>query len=98
MKDRKDPHAVSSNEILKEEFVGKGNSLLITDILLSSAGWVGLNIPVNQEVDCKIWTPETKGIFIRQPSLIPYGGNLHGGRIGGTLAYRTKLPFVKPKK
>lgn len=68
----------------------------ITDVLLSSAGWVGLNIPKNEEVEFKMWTPQAKGIFIRQPSLIPYGDNLRGERIKGTLAYRTKLPFVKP--
>lgn len=67
------------------------------DVLLSSAGWVGLNIPINVETDFRIWTPEARGIFIRQPSLIPYGGNLRGDRIRGTLAYRTELPFVKPR-
>lgn len=72
-------------------------SLYVTDILLSSAGWVGVNIPPNEEGEFRIWTPEAKGIFIRRPSLIPYGGNLHGDRIRGTLAYKTALPYVKPK-
>lgn len=67
-----------------------------TDVVLSSAGWVGLIIPKSKEADFKIWTPEARGIYVRQPSLIPYGGNLRGHRIQGTLAYKTKLPFVKP--
>lgn len=58
---------------------------------------MGLNIPQNEETEFKVWTPDAKGIFIRKPSLIPYGGNLKGDRIRGSLAYRTKLPFVKPK-
>jgi len=66
------------------------------DVLLSSAGWVGLNIPKYKEAEFRIWTPQAKGIFIRKPSLIPYGDNLRGDRMRGTIAYRTKLPFVKP--
>ncbi|KAG4075871.1 hypothetical protein HA402_003697 [Bradysia odoriphaga] len=77
-------------------FRGEGTKVSACDVLLSSAGWVGLIIPENEEADFKIWTPEARGIFVRRPSLIPFGGNLHGGRIRGTLAYRTRLPFVKP--
>jgi len=59
---------------------------------------VGLNITEDEEAEFRIWTPQAKGIFIRKPALITHGDNLRGDRIRGTLAYRTKLPFVKPTK
>jgi len=67
---------------------------IILDILLSSIGWIGVNIPENQECRFKAWTPEKRGIYVRKPSLIQCGVQLKGARIRGSLAYRMGKSFI----
>lgn len=68
---------------------------MISDILLSSSGWVGITCDDKKEAHFRAWTPEARGIFVRDPSLIPYGVKLKGPRIRGSLAYIRNKAFVK---
>ncbi|XP_053682391.1 nitric oxide-associated protein 1 [Sabethes cyaneus] len=74
---------------------GAGKHVSVADILLSSAGWVSINLPVDVEASFRAWTPERRGIYVRQPALLPNGMNLRGKRIRGSLAYRLGKTFVK---
>ncbi|XP_055522740.1 nitric oxide-associated protein 1 [Wyeomyia smithii] len=74
---------------------GVGKHLSVADILLSSAGWVSINLPVDVEGIFRAWTPERRGIYVRQPALLPHGMVLKGKRIRGTLAYALGDAFVK---
>lgn len=69
------------------------NFILFSDIILSSVGWVSVNLPRNEEAEFHAWTPECRGISIRQPSLLPYAGTLYRGpRVHDTPAYSSKIP------
>ncbi|XP_052900421.1 nitric oxide-associated protein 1 [Anopheles moucheti] len=68
----------------------------VVDILLSSAGWVGVNLPKHDEAIFRAWTPSKRGIYVRQPALLPNGLALRGKRIRGSLAYRLGEVF-KPR-
>lgn len=68
----------------------------ICDILLSSSGWVGVNLPKHSEAIFRAWTPDKRGIYVRQPALLPNGLALRGKRIRGSLAYRLGQTF-KPR-
>ncbi|XP_050077001.1 nitric oxide-associated protein 1 [Anopheles maculipalpis] len=60
----------------------------VCDVLLSSAGWIGVNLPKHSEATFRAWTPNRRGIYVRQPALLPNGLALRGKRIRGSLAYR----------
>ncbi|XP_031632893.1 nitric oxide-associated protein 1 [Contarinia nasturtii] len=63
------------------------------DIILSSAGWVSVNIPPSQMANFHAWTPEGRGIFVRKPALLPYAAELYRGkRMRFTPAYTQKEP------
>lgn len=64
------------------------------DIILSSSGWIGLNIPINIECTFRAWTPYARGIYLRTSSIVPYAHRLIGKRIRNSLAYNTSKPFV----
>ena len=66
---------------------GKEKHLTVCDILLSSAGWIGINLPRDTTGTFKAWTPEKRGIYVRNPPLLPYGMTLRGKRIRRSLAY-----------
>ncbi|XP_055852770.1 nitric oxide-associated protein 1 [Episyrphus balteatus] len=74
---------------------GESEDAATCDILLSSAGWIGIRIPVDRYCILKVWTPERRGIFIRNPSLVPYGDRLLGKRVRDSIAYRIGKPFFK---
>lgn len=67
------------------------------DIILSSTGWVGLNIPINTQCTFRAWTPHARGIYLRTPSIVPYAHRLIGKRIRNSLAYNISKPFVFKK-
>ncbi|XP_075166768.1 nitric oxide-associated protein 1 [Haematobia irritans] len=67
------------------------------DITLSSVGWIGLRIPVDIECLFRAWTPGARGIYCRNPSLIPYAERLIGKKIRNSLAYNTSKPFIFKK-
>ncbi|XP_041786446.1 nitric oxide-associated protein 1-like isoform X1 [Anopheles merus] len=70
--------------------------LTVCDILLSSAGWIGVNLPKNSEAIFHAWTPKKRGVYIRQPAILPNGLALRGKRIRRSLTYRTGTIF-KPR-
>ncbi|XP_053678609.1 nitric oxide-associated protein 1 [Anopheles nili] len=65
----------------------------VCDILVSSAGWFGINLPKHSEAVFRAWTPNKRGLHVRQPPLLPNGMALRGKRIRGSLAYRTGVAF-----
>ncbi|XP_017866469.1 PREDICTED: nitric oxide-associated protein 1 [Drosophila arizonae] len=67
------------------------------DIVLSSAGWLGLLMPENSECIMRVWTPQATGIYVRKPALIPLAERLVGKHIRHSLAYNTSKPFVFQK-
>ncbi|XP_074109711.1 nitric oxide-associated protein 1 isoform X2 [Cotesia typhae] len=60
----------------------------VADILLSSAGWISITPDYGQEVTLKAWTPEGRGIHLRQPALLAKSITLRGPRIKMNSAYR----------
>lgn len=64
------------------------------DITLSSAGWVGILQPDNTESVWRVWTPHAKGIYVRQPALVPLANRLVGKHIKYSAAYNSSKPFV----
>ncbi|VDO63316.1 unnamed protein product [Onchocerca flexuosa] len=61
------------------------------DVVLSSLGWVCVTSR-RGEVRLQAHTPEGRGLFLRQPALLPFCAQLRGSRIGGTAAYKVKRP------
>lgn len=91
------PKLESREEI---SLIGEEKFITVCDILLSSAGWIGINLPKDLSGTFRAWTPERRGIYVRQPSLLPYGLNLRGKRVRDSLAYRYGSVFShkKPNK
>ncbi|XP_055618225.1 nitric oxide-associated protein 1 [Toxorhynchites rutilus septentrionalis] len=73
---------------------GTDKHISVADIVLSSAGWIAIALPTGMEATFRAWTPEKRGIYVRQPSLLPHGMNLRGKRIRRSLAYRVGNAFV----
>ncbi|XP_050099466.1 nitric oxide-associated protein 1 [Anopheles aquasalis] len=67
-----------------------GKHIAAGDIVLSSAGWVAVHLPTQSEATFRAWTPDRRGVYTRQPSLLPHGLLLRGKRIRGSLSYRSK--------
>ena len=84
------PELEASEEIIVS---GKEKYITACDVVLSSAGWIGINLPKESQGHFIAWTPEKRGIFVREPSLLPSGMNLKGARIRHSLAYRLGVPF-----
>jgi nitric oxide-associated protein 1 len=76
---------------------GVEKHITVCDIILSSAGWVGINLPKGQTGTFKAWTPEQRGIYVRSPSLLPYGMTLRGNRVRRSLAYLIGDAFTNKK-
>lgn len=83
-------------EAAYEEIIVEGQEkhLTVCDILLSSAGWIGINLPKGFVGKFKAWTPEKRGIHVRNPSLLPHGMNLRGKRVRRSVAYRLGKAFT----
>ncbi len=64
-------------------------------MILSSIGWVCITAATastgdDGEITLQVYTPEARGIFIRQPPILPYCVKQRGKRIAGTAEYRSK--------
>jgi len=68
------------------KLVGSGKMESCADVTLSSAGWVAVTAPREQEITLGVWTPGGVGVFVRTPALLPFLVNKRGNRIG-TNAY-----------
>lgn len=61
------------------------------DIVLSSAGWVSVTMGPDTECVVRAFTPEGRGIYVRNPPLLSHGFRLRGKRIYGTPCFENKL-------
>lgn len=77
------------------EIASEGSALISGDIVLSCCGWIGINVEENYRAVIKAWTPGGRGIYLRQPAMLPSGLRLKGSRIRHSLAYKTGRAFVK---
>ncbi|KAG7156938.1 Nitric oxide-associated protein 1-like [Homarus americanus] len=64
------------------------------DVVLSSAGWVAVTGLGSHAIELRGWAPDGRGIYLRDPSLLPLASNLKGLRIGKSPAYRPHKIFV----
>lgn len=69
------------------EFNGEGPKWVCGDIVLSSVAWVGVTAKKGMKCKVRAWTPEGRGIYRREPSVLPYSVNLKGKRLRDTPAY-----------
>lgn len=76
---------------------GEEKHITVCDILLSSAGWIGINLPKDAKGTFRAWTPEKRGIHVRNPSILPYGMTLRGKRVKNSLAYHIGHAFTFKK-
>lgn len=62
------------------------------DIVLGSVGWAMVTLPQDQECLVRAFTPQSRGIFRRDPPLLAYGSNLanFGKKIRDTPLFRHK--------
>lgn len=69
------------------------------DIVLSSAGWVGVTFGGEDEVLLRAHTPHGKGVYVRQPSLFEDAVNQRGKRErkGNRTAFRGDIKKRKFK-
>ncbi|XP_058794555.1 nitric oxide-associated protein 1 [Phymastichus coffea] len=70
------------------ETVGIGDKESVSDVVLSSAGWIAITAKSDEKVTMRGWTPEGRGIYLRTPALLPYSVNLRGMRRINSPAYR----------
>lgn len=66
---------------------GVDKQVTVCDFVMSSAGWIGVNLPKNSVGTFRPWTPGKKGIYVRNPSILPNGFNLRGRRVRDSPAY-----------
>ena len=64
------------------------------DIVLSSVCWFSVTTRVTLLYKMRAWTPGGKGIFLRDPSFLPFAVNLKGRRIRGTNFYGESRLFL----
>ena len=84
------------------EFVvnGIGWNQCACDIILSSVGWVGVTLGVDERAAVKCYTPQGKGMFMREPSLFPSAVTERGKRSqkgNKTAFYNKRNPSSKNK-
>lgn len=75
--------------------IGDGDKVSCADVTLSSAGWVSITGNLGVEYRLRAWTPEKRGIKLRQPSVLPDAVNIRGKRIIGSPAYNMKKEKIK---
>lgn len=83
--------------IFEKLFLNCFVSIRHLDIVLSSGGWVSVNIRKAETAHFYAWTPDGRGIFVRKPPLLPYAAELYRGkRQMFTPAYKQKEPGDVP--
>ncbi|CAD7091817.1 unnamed protein product [Hermetia illucens] len=70
---------------------GEVDGGLTCDVVLSSAGWIAIELPIGKTCTFQAWTPHKRGIHVRYPALISHTNQLRGQRIRGSLAYKKKV-------
>lgn len=89
----KDFHIKNERTHDNPDFV-PGKATSICDIVLSSAGWLALTLNNGAECVVKAYTPEGRGIHLRQPSLLPRAVLFRGRKIDGTPCFEDHRPFL----
>ncbi|KAL7861122.1 hypothetical protein AOLI_G00174710 [Acnodon oligacanthus] len=74
------------------ELQGQGIDTAVTDIKLSSAGWVAVTASQGERLLLRTHAPEAAGLRLRNPPLLPHIVNVKRDRIRKTPAYKTKKP------
>ncbi|KAK3520867.1 hypothetical protein QTP70_034867 [Hemibagrus guttatus] len=74
------------------ELEGRGLNTAVTDIKLSSAGWIAVTAADSERLRLRCHAPEETGLCLRDPPLLPHIINVKGPRIPKSPAYRTKKP------
>lgn len=74
------------------ELKGQGCNTAITDIKISSAGWVAVTAAKGDQLFLRTHAPEAAGLCLRTPSLLPHIVNQKGQRINKSPAYKTRKP------
>uniref|UniRef100_A0A183DWH8 G domain-containing protein n=1 Tax=Gongylonema pulchrum TaxID=637853 RepID=A0A183DWH8_9BILA len=80
-------------ELVELTLKSSGSSKGCGDIVLSSLGWICVTSRPG-EIRIRAHTPEGRGIFLRNPPILPHCAQLRGSRIGSTPAYRVKQPTM----
>ncbi|CAC5418847.1 NOA1 [Mytilus coruscus] len=68
------------------------NDHAIADIQLSSLGWVSVTKSDHNDVSLRAYTPGARGLYFREPALLPNIKAFRGKRIGGKQEYRIQPP------
>ncbi|EFA10248.1 nitric oxide-associated protein 1 [Tribolium castaneum] len=81
---------------LAKEFTVKGRSWYESsnDVVLSNAGWVAVTGKTELEYKLQAWTPEKRGVYIRD-CLLPHAVGLSGKRIKHSVAYNKFRFYLK---
>ncbi|XP_066497845.1 nitric oxide-associated protein 1 [Hoplias malabaricus] len=74
------------------ELQGQGLNTAVTDIKLSSAGWVAITAAEGQRLLVRTHAPKAAGVSLRNPPLLPHIVNVKGERIRKSPAYKTIKP------
>ncbi|XP_072549592.1 nitric oxide-associated protein 1 [Salminus brasiliensis] len=74
------------------ELEGRGLNTAVTDIRLSSAGWVAVTAAEGERILLRTHAPEAAGLCLRNPPMLPHIVNVKGERIRKSPAYKTKKP------
>ncbi|KAG1962382.1 nitric oxide-associated protein 1 [Pimephales promelas] len=74
------------------ELEGQGCNTAITDIKISSAGWVAVTAAEGDQLFLRTHAPEAAGLCLRTPPLLPHIVNCKGQRINKSPAYKTRKP------
>lgn len=78
----------------EEDDIKQTRGAAVCDIVLSSAGWVGVHARRGERLQFEVWTPQGRGIVQRTPALVPFGRQLSGPRVRGSLAHQNRRAFV----
>lgn len=74
---------------------GEGLMQAVVDVVLSSAGWVAVCGEHKHEFSLRAWTPEGRGIHVRQPALIQHASKMKGKRVQRTPAYTVGSSYCR---
>uniref|UniRef100_W5K952 Nitric oxide associated 1 n=1 Tax=Astyanax mexicanus TaxID=7994 RepID=W5K952_ASTMX len=74
------------------ELEGQGVKTAVTDIKLSSAGWVSVTAAQGERLRLRAHAPKAAGLCLRTPPLLPHIVNVKGDRIRKSAAYKPKKP------
>lgn len=61
------------------------------DIVLSSAGWISITGNADSKTIIRTFTPEGRGIYLRNPPMLPFAIKLRGKRILNTPCFENRL-------